>query len=208
MKEGIHPMLGRNLRGERGVRHPRQHLLGRHFLTKPRGEHLARHALRGQQFPVDAAIGISNGGELRIGGGDKAAQTVFPPSSGRTWIVLPEDCDPAEIPPRVLVRIATRVAEASRRPVVPAVPVGDYERGDEQLDVSRWLNRRCVEVLRVDLSGDVRRWFVRCPGIASHTTADGVRDCVVTQEAGAGWGAAGMHLGWVAARGAPPPAET
>ena len=124
--------------------------------------------------------------ELRIGGGDKAAQTVFPPSSGRTWIVSPEDCDPAEIPARVLVRIATRVAEASRRPETPTVPAGDYERGDEHLDVSRWLNRRGVDVLRVDLSGDVRRWFVRCPGIASHTTADGVRDCVVTQEAASG----------------------
>lgn len=121
--------------------------------------------------------------EIRVGGGDKAAQTVFPPSNGRAWIISPEDCELAEIPAAVLVRIATKVAEAKKRASVAPVPYVPHDHhGDDQLDVGRWLARRGVEVLTTDTHGDVRRWFIRCPNIAAHTTPDAVKDCCVTQD--------------------------
>lgn len=121
--------------------------------------------------------------EVRVGGGDKAAQTVFPPSNGRAWLIHPEDCELAEIPAAVLVRIATRVAESKKRASVALVPYVPHDHhGDEQLDVGRWLARRGVEVLTADTHGDVRRWFIRCPNITAHTTPDAVKDCCVTQD--------------------------
>lgn len=121
--------------------------------------------------------------EIRVGGGDKAAQTVFPPSNGRAWIISPEECELAEIPASVLVRIATKVAESKKRASVAPVPYVPHDHhGDDQLDVGRWLARRGVEVLTTDTHGDVRRWFIRCPNIAAHTTPDAVKDCVVTQD--------------------------
>jgi hypothetical protein len=120
--------------------------------------------------------------EFRAGGGDKAAQTVFPPSGGRTWLVSPDDEQPAEIPATVLVKIATRVAESKKRAPAPTNYVPHEHHGDESLDVGRWLARRGVEVLATDATGDVRRWFIRCPRLEAHTTADGVKDCCVTQD--------------------------
>lgn len=121
--------------------------------------------------------------EVRVGGGDKAAQTVFPPSGGRAWILSPDECEPAELPSAVLVKIATRVAEAKRRAPAPTNYVPHEHHGDESLDVGRWLARRGVEVLATDATGDVRRWFIRCPRIEAHTTPDAVKDCCVTQDA-------------------------
>ncbi len=121
--------------------------------------------------------------EIRVGGGDKAAQTVFPPSGGREWLIRPDECDLAELPAAVLVKIATQVAEAKRPAPVAANYTPHEHHGDEALDVGRWLARRGVELLATDVSGDVRRWFIRCPRIESHTTKDAVKDCCVTQDA-------------------------
>jgi hypothetical protein len=67
---------------QQGVERHRGHLLGRHHAggdatehllhaelgAQPLGEHLRAHALRGQDVPVDAAVGVAQAGELRVGG--------------------------------------------------------------------------------------------------------------------------------------------
>lgn len=119
--------------------------------------------------------------EARTGGGGKAAQTVFPPSPGRRWIVAPWDVEIADLPPAVIGRLIELLA-VKRLPASEYVP-DNQRHGGEQLDVARWLLSRGVEILRADEHGDVRRWFIRCPRIECHTTDDGIRDCVVTQDA-------------------------
>ena len=47
--------------------------------------------------------------EFRTGGNGKGAQTVFPPSANRVWIIAPDECEPAEIPSSVIERIKARV---------------------------------------------------------------------------------------------------
>ena len=123
--------------------------------------------------------------EVRLGGGGKAAQTVFPPSAGRSWLVAPDACEPAELPAEIVARIAETLApKALERPAPQAsLPM---PHGDDQLDVGRWLARRGVEVLATEATGDVRKWFVVCPHIDRHTTKNSLRDCVVTQEASSG----------------------
>ncbi len=124
--------------------------------------------------------------EFRIGGGDRAAQTVFPPSPGRRWVIDPADCQVAELPAAVLVEIATRITEAraARRPQA-ITPPASYS-ADDRLDVTRWLARRGVEVYGVDESSGLARWFIRCPREEQHTTKNSARDCVVTQDLASG----------------------
>ena len=123
--------------------------------------------------------------EVRLGGGGKAAQTVFPPSAGRSWLVAPDACEPAELPAEIVARIAETLApKAPERPASQAsFPM---PHGDDHLDVGRWLARRGVEVLATEAAGDVRKWFVVCPHVDRHTTKNSLRDCVVTQEASSG----------------------
>ena len=47
--------------------------------------------------------------EFRTGANGKGAQTVFPPSAKRAWIISPDECEPAEIPDSVIERIKARV---------------------------------------------------------------------------------------------------
>ncbi len=51
----------------------------------------------------------TNGAKLgiRIGAGDKGAQSIIPPSPGRTWLVSWDDCEPAALPDVVIGRILT-----------------------------------------------------------------------------------------------------
>jgi hypothetical protein len=74
------------------------------------------------------------------------------------------------------------------RPAKAAKPLpnngnGQHVNGVDRLDVGRWLASRGVTVLGRDTSTDgAARWFIRCPRIEAHTSGDGARDCVVTQE--------------------------
>lgn len=58
----------------------------------------------------DQAVVKIDGVELRLGGGDKGAQSVFPPSvheSGAMyrWLVTPEECEPATLPKGIVARL-------------------------------------------------------------------------------------------------------
>lgn len=130
-------------------------------------------------------------GPIEIRGiGEKAAQSVFPPSGGRQWIVSPADCPLAVLSDEVveqLVRMAT--------PAKPqAKPIVDHPRTGGQLDVRRWLDRVGATLLEVDHGSDgTKKWFVQCPGIASHTTRNASRDCCITQEPSGRMGGCCFH---------------
>lgn len=145
---------------------------------------------------ISKAKFVVDGLEIRIGGGDKAAQTVFPPSAGRAWVISPADCPVAELPGEVLAKIAARVVEL-RKPaalVAPAYVPEPAAFGEDRLNVPKWLARHNVPILGEDAGKDgTRRWFIRCPGTELHTSKNAVRDCVVTQEPGGRLGGQCFH---------------
>jgi len=55
--------------------------------------------------------------EVRIGGGERAAQSVLPPSGGREWITHPRDCELAELPERLLAKLSERDAKPLPEPI-------------------------------------------------------------------------------------------
>jgi Bifunctional DNA primase/polymerase, N-terminal/Protein of unknown function (DUF3987) len=152
-------------------------------------------------------------GPIEIRGiGERAAQSVFPPSGGREWVISPADCPLAVLSDQVvaeLVRMAT--------PAKPqAKPIVDHPRAGGQLDVRRWLDRVGAVLLEVDHGADgTKKWFVECPGIASHSTKNASRDCCITQEPSGRMGGCCFHSScgmtdWQAisnALGRPTPAE-
>ena len=123
-------------------------------------------------------------GPIEIRGiGEKAAQTVFPPSGGREWIVSPANCPLAVLDDSIvneLVRMASKaVKAAASTTLAPVDPIATAGR----LDVRRWLDRVGAVLLEVDRTTDgTKKWFVQCPGVDRHTTGNKTRDCVVTQE--------------------------
>lgn len=56
--------------------------------------------------------------EFRIG--NETAQSVFPPSGGRTWLVPPDDCPPPPISDAIAQRICELYAPTRARPAKPA----------------------------------------------------------------------------------------
>ncbi len=60
----------------------------------------------------------SNGAKIgiRIGAGNKGAQSIIPPSPGRKWLVSWDDCEPAKLPDVVIDRI---LAAANQKPAAP-----------------------------------------------------------------------------------------
>ncbi len=130
-------------------------------------------------------------GPIEIRGvGEKAAQSVFPPSGGREWVISPADCPLAVLSDEVvaeLVRLATPAKPVAR-------PIVDHPRTGGQLDVRRWLDRVGATLLEVDHASDgTKKWFVQCPGIASHTTRNASRDCCITQEPSGRMGGCCFH---------------
>jgi hypothetical protein len=121
--------------------------------------------------------------EFRTGNGDKAAQTVFPPSGGRAWTIDPTT-PVLELPERVLERIAERYSENTRRKEFSPACLNEPHYGDgSTLDVPRWLNKHGRMILGKNEGIDgVTRWFIECPGVDKHTNQNGWRDCCITQE--------------------------
>lgn len=111
-------------------------------------------------------------------GNSKAAQSVFPPSGGREWIV-----DPAvpmhEFP--AMEKIRQMYEEANTTKPSSYSPSDYTSHGDRKLNVERWLRDEFEIVARDEVDG-VKRWFIPCPNHDFHTTRNGVKDCVITQE--------------------------
>jgi hypothetical protein len=112
-------------------------------------------------------------------GNSKAAQSVFPPSGGRTWIVSPETAV-AEFPK---IDEVCRLYEANhkRKEFTPLFDNSPSYGDNETLDVPKWLSKHGYGIIARDEVAGVTRWFIECPRRELHTTPDGVKDCCVTQ---------------------------
>ena len=150
-----------------------------------RGRHVLFRWTDKLKSPHGAIKIVVDGLEIRLGNGDKGCQTVFPPSSGREWIIDPDSAEVQEIPEAVLNRINSRYAEI-HKPKEIAKQVGfstDYECQNERLNVPKWLSKHGREIIgRTEGSDGTTRWHIQCPGIDQHTTSNSFRDCCVTQD--------------------------
>lgn len=134
-------------------------------------------------LPVEAKPVFKLGAlEFRTGNG-KAAQTVFPPSGGRSWVVGPET-PVLPIPSAFLARVRARLeAQTARKEFKPINGSPSPRYGDgETLDVPRWLEKHGKQIIGKADGDGITRWFIECPGRDKHTNRDGWRDCCVTQE--------------------------
>jgi hypothetical protein len=90
-----------------------------------------------------------------------------------------------------LVRMASKaVKAAASTTLAPVDPIATGGR----LDVRRWLDRVGAVLLEVDRTTDgTKKWFVQCPGFDRHTTGNGSKDCVITQELSGRMGGCCFH---------------
>jgi hypothetical protein len=134
-------------------------------------------------LPVEAKPVFKIGAlEFRTGNGEKAAQTVFPPSGSRTWVVAPQT-PVLEIPRRFLEAVRARHAEIISRKAFKSAGLSFPRYGDgETLDVPRWLEKHGKDIIGRAEGDGITRWFIECPGVDKHTNRDGWRDCCITQE--------------------------
>ena len=117
--------------------------------------------------------------EFRIGTA-KAAQSVFPPSGGRKWIVDPST-PVAEFP--AMHQIAEIYKNNHKRKEFSPLSFSSPSYNDgETLDVPKWLTKHGVSIIGRDEIEGVTRRYIDCPGKHLHTTRDAVKDCCVTQE--------------------------
>jgi len=113
-------------------------------------------------------------------GNSKAAQSVFPPSGERVWIVDPST-PVGDFPAMEEIH---RLYDANHKrkefnPISFSSP--SYSDG-ETLDVPKWLGKHSIPIIGRDEIEGVTRWYIDCPGKNLHTSKDAVKDCCVTQE--------------------------
>ena len=98
---------------------------------------------------------------------------------------IPDELKP--VPIELLEKLAAQAPPATSTQPPPksnghAPP--QHNHGSVLLDVDAWLHTHNVEILKRDADADgLNRWFISCPGINAHTSANGIKDCVITQEA-------------------------
>ena len=141
-----------------------------------RGKH---YLFRWREDLPPVAVFKINGLEFRIGNG-KAAQSVFPPSPGRTWEIGP-DTPVIDFPAWQPVLAA--YAEEKKPRAKPVTMRFESRSNSETLNVPRWLAKHGKEILGTFDGDGVRRWYIECPGIDQHTTGNSARDCCITQDA-------------------------
>lgn len=113
-------------------------------------------------------------------GNSKAAQSVFPPSGGREWIVDPS-VPLYEFP--AMEKIHEIYNANHKRKEFDPISFSSPSYGDgETLDVPKWLNKHGIAIIGRDEAEGATRWYIDCPGKENHTTKDSVKDCCVTQE--------------------------
>jgi hypothetical protein len=108
----------------------------------------------------------ANGAKLgiRIGAGHKGAQSIIPPSAGRTWLVSWDDCEPAALPDVVIGRI---LAAANSKPV--AKPSTASTNGHATLAVLAAMLRHKPDVKESD--GSKRLYAIACRAV-EHDLSD------------------------------------
>ena len=147
-------------------------------------------------FPATAGVKWMAGPIEVRGVTGKAAQSVFPPSGGRRWVVLP-DVPLATLPDDVLGRLVElrQRADAAAKPAKPARSlIVSQVSSPGRLDVDAWLARSKIETINRDKAPDgADRWFILCPRVGLHTSKNSLKDCCITQEAGGRMGGHCFH---------------
>jgi hypothetical protein len=115
-----------------------------------------------RRLPQQAVYKLA-GLEIRIGGGKRGAQSIFPPSShssgaSYSWVegMSCEDCEVAEIPKELLVAIINEVGEKSgggeaveRKPSANKILYTPMGEGDRHDSLVRFAARQCINMLNV-----------------------------------------------------------
>ena len=119
------------------------------------------------RLPVGSIKIVVDGLEIRLGSSDRGAQSVLPPSGGRSWIIDPGDCKLAVIPDVVIERINARYEEQRKPKVIrqrEAARSSGGGAGDGALNVPKWLSKHGVPIRWPEGLG--RRYSVvyRMPG--------------------------------------------
>ena len=132
------------------------------------------HSSRGMHFIFKWTEGWPETSVLKFRGiefriGNKAAQSVLPPSNGRGWVIAPWQGEVQEFGWRDEVL------------GIPSETVLISNHAGEPLDVEAWLNRRRVPILGAKVTDGTKKWFIACPRSEAHTTANHMTDCMVTQ---------------------------
>ncbi len=143
-----------------------------------RGKH---YLFRWQDGLPEIAVFKVNGLEFRVGN-KAAAQSVLPPSPGRSWEIGPET-PLAEFP--AWGEVLRRFSESRKpKPIKTNTPYnGTSYDSNEKLNVPRWLAKHGIEIYDVSQTQDgATRWLIPCPNMHTHTGKNNVRDCCVTQE--------------------------
>lgn len=161
-----------------------QEILGEIPLTPTFSSTRGKHFLFqwNENWPVPEKAVFKIGAlEFRTGNA-KAAQSVFPPTSGRKWLVDPST--PLAVFSNIAKVLELYNANHRRKEFTPTAFERTPTYGDgETLDVPKWLDKHGVLILGRDNKADVTRWYIECPHRNLHTTPDAVKDCCVTQEA-------------------------
>lgn len=142
-----------------------------------RGKH---YLFRWRDGLPEKAVFKINGLEFRVG--NESAQSVFPPSPGRTWEIdptVPVIDFPAWDEVLILLSEIKKPKRFAKRAGFITPTYGD----GSTLNVPRWLEKHGREIVGQDTGHDgATRWFIECPGIALHTGPNAWKDCCVTQE--------------------------
>ena len=106
------------------------------------------------RLPEQAVIKIG-GLEVRIGGGGKGAQSVFPPSVHASGVryrwkygFSPDDVEPAEIPPELMQAIVKATSrDAVGKPPASEILHKKVDSGSRHLTMVRYIASKCVRML-------------------------------------------------------------
>jgi hypothetical protein len=130
---------------------------GLHLIETPTYiSHRSEHRLFrfDDRLPEQAVIKVG-GLEIRIGGGGKGAQSVFPPSVHASGVryrwkhgYSPDEVQPAEIPPEMMQAILkTTSREVAAKPPASEILHRKVDSGSRHLTMVRYIASKCVRML-------------------------------------------------------------
>lgn len=129
---------------------------GLHLIETPTYiSHRSEHRLFkfDDRLPEQAVIKIA-GLEIRIGGGGRGAQSVFPPSQHASGVryrwkygFSPDEVDVAEIPPQLMAAIASAKGASTGKAPVSEILHKKADSGSRHLTMVRYIASKCVKML-------------------------------------------------------------
>lgn len=109
-----------------------------------------------RRLPQQAVYKLA-GLEIRIGGGNRGAQSIMPPSAhssgtSYSWVngMSPEECDVAEIPKELLTAIVNEVGDGGeKKPSANKILYTQMGEGDRHDSLVRFAARMCINMVNV-----------------------------------------------------------